>query len=69
MATFAYYLMSPLNLLVVFFQKSQLPIFYDILLALKLSLSASGMAIFLKQRFPKITRKFQLFLAKSYPFC
>lgn len=68
-ATFAYYLMSPLNLLVVFFQKSQLPIFYDILLALKLSLSASSMAIFLKQRFPKITRKFQLFLAMSYAFC
>lgn len=56
-ATFAYYLMSPLNLLVVFFQKSQLPIFYDILLALKLSLAASSMAIFLKQRFPKVPVK------------
>ncbi len=68
-ATFAYYLMSPLNFLVVFFQKSQLPIFYDILLALKLSLAASTMAIFLKQRFPKITGKFQFFLAMSYAFC
>ena len=51
-ATFAYYLMSPLNLLVVFFQ-----IFYDILLALKLSLSTSSMAIFLKQGFPKVPVK------------
>ncbi|APP02163.1 hypothetical protein LI610_00255 (plasmid) [Lactobacillus delbrueckii subsp. indicus] len=68
-ATFAYYLMSPLNFLVVFFKKSQLPIFYDILLALKLSLAATTMAIFLKQRFPKITGKFQFFLAMSYAFC
>ncbi len=48
--TFAYYLMSPLNLLVVFFKKSQLPVFYDILLALKLSLLASSMAIFFSNR-------------------
>ncbi len=46
-----YYLLSPLNLLVVFFRQDQLHIFYDLLVVLKLSLSAATMTYYLEKRF------------------
>ena len=51
LSLFAYYLSSPLNLLIVFFKKSQLAFFFDLLVVLKLSLAAITMAIFLRMRF------------------
>ena len=52
-----YYLFSPLNLLVVFFKQDQLHIFYDLIIVLKLSLSASTMTYYLEKRFDgKISR-------------
>ena len=39
----SYYLLSPLNLLIVFFNTGELHIFYDLLIVLKLSLSAADL--------------------------
>lgn len=47
----SYYLLSPFNLLVVFFDKVELHSFIDIITALKIGLSACTMAFFLKRRF------------------
>lgn len=46
-----YYLLSPLNLLVVFFDTGELHTFYDLLIVLKLSLSAATMTYYLEKRF------------------
>ena len=48
---FAYYLASPLNLFVFFFEKEQLNVFFNLLVVLKLSLSALMMHIYLSRRF------------------
>ena len=47
----SYYLLSPLNLLIVFFNTGELHIFYDFLIVLKLSLSAATMRYYLEKRF------------------
>lgn len=58
---------SPLNLLVVFFQKHQLEAFFDIVVALKVGLAASAMSIFLQKRFEgRIYKEIVLLLAVSY---
>lgn len=49
-AVYSYYLASPLSLLVVFFEKSQLHIFFDLLVALKLGLAAATMHLYLSVR-------------------
>ncbi len=49
-AVFTYYLASPLNLLVLFFEKSQLHIFFDLLVALKLGIAAVTMHLFISER-------------------
>ncbi|MBT1175644.1 YfhO family protein [Bifidobacterium sp. LC6] len=68
-AVFAYYLCSPLNVLVVFFQKSQLAVFYDVLVIIKLCLAAIFMSIFLDLRFErKLSRLYILILSVSYAF-
>lgn len=48
---FSYYLASPLNLLLVFFEKEQLHSFFDLLVAIKLSLAAAAAAYYLQIRF------------------
>ena len=50
-AVFSYYLASPLNLLVIFFSKSNLHSFFDILVAIKCGIAAVTMHIFLRERF------------------
>ncbi len=50
-AIFSYYLASPLNLLIVFFRKDQLVLFYHLLCALKMALAALFCAVFLRRRF------------------
>lgn len=61
-AVFSYYLASPLNLLIVFFKKSQLLSFFDLLVMLKLSISAATCTYFLQQRFKNSLKKTVLIL-------
>ena len=61
---------SPLNLLVVFFEKQDLHSFFDIAVALKVALAAFTMGIFLVRRFrEKINAAFVLLLSVAYAFC
>lgn len=52
-AVFSYYLSSPFNLLLFFFQDSQLHSFFDLAVALKLSLAAMTFAFFSTNRLEK----------------
>jgi len=49
--TFAYYLMSPLNILVVFFNTSNMDVFVEILTAIKIILMANFMMLFLEKSY------------------
>ena len=55
-AVFSYYLASPLNLLIVFFDKSQASLFMNILFILKVSLAALFTDYYLCKRFKPVTR-------------
>lgn len=48
---YAYYLASPFSLLVVLFPKEQMPLFFDIVVLLKLSLCSATMSFYLARRF------------------
>ena len=50
-ALFSYYLASPLNLLVLFFEREQMTSFYDILVLLKILLATAAFSFFLQRRF------------------
>lgn len=63
---FMYYLASPLNLLIVFFQHDQLPYFIDLIIALKLGLSAASFFLYAHFRFPKGRSLFHLAGAVGY---
>ena len=64
---FGYYLCSPVNLLLVFFDRSRLHDFFDIAVALKLALSAGTMAWYLEGRFKgRLHRIYTAVLALSY---
>ncbi len=70
-AVFSYYLASPLNLLMVFFPKSQAPMFMNILFMIKASLAALFAAYYLNKRFQpdnKTKYGFTILLAISYAF-
>ncbi len=64
---FSYYLASPLNLLIVFFEKDQLHSFFDLLIAIKLSLAAAVAAYYLQIRF-RLPLYLVLCLSFSYAF-
>lgn len=64
---FSYYLASPLNLLIVFFEKAQLHSFFDLLVAIKLSLAAAAAAYYLQIRF-RLPLYIVLCLSFSYAF-
>lgn len=53
-AMFSYYLASPWNLLLLFFDKDNLHNFFDLLVALKLSLASMTFYIFVRKRFDGI---------------
>lgn len=53
-ALFGYYLGSPLNLLVVFFQTEQLPMFVFIITMLKMGLCSVSASVFMYRRFPDL---------------
>lgn len=61
---FAYYLASPLNLLVLLFEDIQ--IFILVLTILKLALSSTAIAYFIKKRFPEIDNVWIVVLAVCY---
>ncbi len=64
---FSYYLASPVNFLVLFFDKTNLVGFYHLATAIKLSLCAMSFAIFLKVRFEnRITPLFSIMLSVSF---
>ena len=62
----AYYLTSPFNLLVVFFKKSQLHLFFTLLVTLKIALCGLTASIFLQQRFEGLHRYYVLLLSLGY---
>ena len=55
-SVFTYYLASPLSLLVVFFNKSDVPLFINVLFILKAALAALFMGIYLTYRFEPDTK-------------
>lgn len=65
-ALFGYYLGCPLNLLVVFFEKEQLPLFIFLLTAVKLGLSAVTANIYFSKRFPGLSMKLSGMLSVAY---
>lgn len=66
-ALFSYYLASPLNLLIVFLKKSELFAFFNLLVILKLSISAATCTYFLQERFKgNLKKTFIVLLGVSY---
>lgn len=71
-AVFSYYLASPLNLLVIFFDKSQMPLFMNLLFIFKVALSSIFTDYYLCRRFrPESKSKCALtvLLSVSYALC
>lgn len=67
--TFSYYLASPFNLLIIFFSKTELHTFFDLLVSLKLSTAAVTCAFFFRHRFPeKLQAKYIVLLSVAYAF-
>lgn len=64
--TFSYYLASPFNFLVVFFPKTELHIFFTLLVSLKLSTAAVTCAFFLRHRFELLQDTYLVLLAVGY---
>ena len=52
-AVFSYYLSSPFNLLLLFFSKQQIPVFFNLVVALKLILASVAFAYFSVHRFQR----------------
>lgn len=73
LSTYAYYLSSPLNFLIKFFDKSQISIFFVFLVFLKISLSGLTMFIYLKNKLQKVDYKLLIFSSAyslmSYNIC
>ena len=65
-ALFAYYLASPFNLLILLVPAAQNHALFSLLVLLKLSLCGFTMALFLRERFPKLTPLFTLLLSVSF---
>lgn len=59
-STFSYFLSSPFSLLVALFDKTDLPLCFDIMVLLKLSLASALMSFYLAQRFQIDFRKMPL---------
>ena len=60
---------SPLNLIVVFFEKSKLNDFFDIIVMLKCALAALTMSIFLQKRVTSLKKIFVIVLSVSFALC
>lgn len=69
-AVFSYYLASPLNLLVFFFDKTQLHTFFDLMILIKLALASMTCGIWLNRRFEnQLGRVWIWFLSMGYGLC
>lgn len=71
-AVFSYYLSSPFNLLLIFFKRSQLHIFFDLVVALKLSLASMTFAYFGQKRFERSVTGYSFvysLIAVGYGLC
>ena len=69
-ATFSYYLASPWNFLVIFFEKSQLHTFFDLLVVIKLGIAAVTMRFFVGERWKNyISDMQQRSLASLFSSC
>lgn len=68
-AVFSYYLSSPFNLLVVFFRKENLQLFFQILIVLKLAAAASAFYIFITQRYENSRTDMCILLSVGYALC
>ncbi len=68
-ALFAYYLASPVNLLLFLFPKTGIQSFFHTALAIKLGLAAACMAVYLQKRFEgKLRPLYVLLLSAGYAF-
>lgn len=65
-AVFSYYLSSPFNFLVLFFEKENLHAFFHLLIILKLSLAAFNFSYFLNKRFGTDKKIFIIILSVGY---
>ncbi len=66
-ALFSYYLSSPFNLLVVFFEKQSLHSFFDLVVLLKLAAAAATFCYFIQKRFSGTVKSYYgVLLAASY---
>ena len=66
-AMLSYYLFSPLNFLIVLFDRTELHSFYDLLVVMKLSLSSAMMALYLSQRFDRrLSMRLTVLLSMSF---
>ncbi len=71
-AVFSYYLSSPFNLLLIFFKRSQFHIFFDLVVALKLSLASMTFAYFGQKRFERSVTRYSFvysLIAVGYGLC
>ena len=67
--TYSYYLASPFNLLVIFFPKTELHAFFDLLVSFKLSTAAVTCAFFFRHRFSeRLQAKYIILLSVAYAF-
>ena len=67
--TFSYYLASPFNFLVIFFPKTELHVFFDFLISIKLGTAAVTCAFFFRHRFSeKLQPKYIVLLSVAYAF-
>ena len=65
-ALFGYYLGCPLNLLVIFFEKEQLPLFIFLLTAVKLGLCGVTASLYFSRRFPGLSLGMRGMLSVAY---
>ncbi len=69
-AVFSYYLSSPFHLLVVFFRKENLQLFFQLMVALKLSAAASAFCFYLVHRYGSgLDNGKVILLSVSYALC
>lgn len=67
LGTFSYYLASPWNVLVAFFEKTEMETFFDLLVSLKISFAAATAAVFFRNRFSAgLKNRYVLFLSVGY---
>ncbi len=67
-ALIGYYLLSPFNLLLVFFEKSQIQLFVYVITMIKLGLCGAFTCVYLSKRFPALPAFYNLAFAAAFAF-